>query len=54
MQALEEILQVSELPMINPLDFIGKEFIHVYEGVSIKTVMVESLGDDKIKVNSSQ
>ncbi len=54
MNALGEILQMPELPMVDSIYFIRQDFVHKHQGLPIKETVVVSLGDDKFKVRLAQ
>ncbi len=46
--SLVEIDEVEEL-RVDPLEFIVKEFVHLYQGVCIKATVKEIIGDGKFR-----
>ena len=47
---LWNILNVPELPSVDPLSIIGKTITHKFRGVPIKATIQKSVDDDKVQI----
>ncbi len=47
MHILGEFLEIDQVPEMDSLDFIGQEFVHLYQGIPIKAIGKETVGNDK-------
>ncbi len=54
MDFLGEIVETDGFPTVDSSEFVGQDFVHLYQGVPIKATVCEVMSDDKRKIKLSQ